>query len=60
MGASPYAVWGVVATASGTNATSIAVAGDNTSTGANAIGILGKKWLRPTVLHVMQFLRTVI
>ncbi|MBP7715640.1 MAG: hypothetical protein KA192_13185 [Bacteroidia bacterium] len=47
MGASPYAVWGVVATASGTNATSIAVAGDNTSTGANAIGILGQEVTAP-------------
>lgn len=47
MGASPYAVWGVVATASGTNATSIAVAGDNTSTGANAIGILGQEVAAP-------------
>jgi len=47
MGASPYAVWGVVATASGTNASSIAVAGDNTSTGANAIGILGQEVAAP-------------
>ncbi len=37
-GASPYGVWGQVST----GATSIAVAGINSSTGANAIGVFGQ------------------
>lgn len=42
-GASPYGVWGQVST----GATSIAVAGLNSSTGANAVGVLGQEVAAP-------------
>lgn len=44
-GASPYGVWGQVST----GATSIAVAGLNSSTGANAVGVLGQEVTAPNI-----------
>ncbi|HNG84200.1 MAG TPA: hypothetical protein PLX94_06460 [Bacteroidia bacterium] len=47
MGPSPRAVWGDIATVSGTNATSIAVVGSNNSVGANAVGVYGQEVAAP-------------
>ncbi|MBL0339559.1 MAG: hypothetical protein IPP71_00780 [Bacteroidetes bacterium] len=47
VGASPYGVWGVVPTGTITANNSLAIFGDNQTTGTNAVGILGQELAAP-------------
>ncbi len=47
VGASPYGVWGVIPTGTSPANTSLAIFGDNQTTGANAVGILGQELAAP-------------
>ncbi|HMT30823.1 MAG TPA: hypothetical protein PKD91_16240, partial [Bacteroidia bacterium] len=47
LGASPYGVWSVIPTGTTTANNSLAIFGDNQTTGTNAIGILGQELAAP-------------